>query len=147
MNIEIRDEWADALESGEYEQGFGRLNFDGKFCCLGVLSELLVKRGVLQRVGIGYAPPGGGPDQVVENFLHSTAGEYAGILNNRGQDVDLFVTKEDFNSFEYSSAVGNAPPRLGVEDARESDFVIRASSANDDFNLSFRDIAKLVRRL
>ena len=32
--------WAEALESGEYEQGFGRLWEDGRYCCLGVLESI-----------------------------------------------------------------------------------------------------------
>lgn len=43
MNKEIAFMLADALESGEYEQGAGRLKKDGKFCCLGVLCDLYRK--------------------------------------------------------------------------------------------------------
>lgn len=32
--------WVEALRSGEYEQGFGQLNSQNKFCCLGVLCDL-----------------------------------------------------------------------------------------------------------
>lgn len=32
--------WVKALESGKYPQGKGRLNKDGKFCCLGIACEL-----------------------------------------------------------------------------------------------------------
>jgi hypothetical protein len=45
MNPEIRDQWADALESGEYQQGVGVL-YDpdaNAFCCLGVLTQLYCK--------------------------------------------------------------------------------------------------------
>lgn len=40
MNPEIKQRWVAALRSGEYEQGKGFLNSDGKFCCLGVLCDL-----------------------------------------------------------------------------------------------------------
>lgn len=43
MNPRIRDMWAEALESGEYCQGNGRLRFNKKHCCLGVLTDLYVK--------------------------------------------------------------------------------------------------------
>jgi hypothetical protein len=48
MNPEIRDQWATALESGEYRQCKGtltRVADDGTeaHCCLGVLTELAVK--------------------------------------------------------------------------------------------------------
>lgn len=48
MNPEIRAQWTAALRSGEYEQGRGYLNVDGKLCCLGVLCELAVKAGVIE---------------------------------------------------------------------------------------------------
>lgn len=42
------DKWLNALESGEYQQGRGKLRTkDNKFCCLGVLCDLAVKEGIL----------------------------------------------------------------------------------------------------
>jgi len=49
VNQEIKAQWVAALRSGEYEQGQGALNSDGKFCCLGVLCELAVNAGVTTR--------------------------------------------------------------------------------------------------
>ena len=45
MHAAIKAMWLTALRSGEYEQGQGYLNNDGKFCCLGVLCDLAVKFG------------------------------------------------------------------------------------------------------
>ena len=45
MNTEIKTMWVEALRSGQYKQGSGHLNLDGKFCCLGVLCDLAVKAG------------------------------------------------------------------------------------------------------
>jgi hypothetical protein len=39
--LAIVKQWVEALRSGQYEQGKGNLNKNGKFCCLGVLCELL----------------------------------------------------------------------------------------------------------
>lgn len=47
MNPDVKKRWLAALQSGEYEQGVGRLNSNGKFCCLGVLCELAAKEGVV----------------------------------------------------------------------------------------------------
>ena len=47
MNKEIKAEWVAALRSGEYEQGAGKLAWQGKFCCLGVLCEVAWKHGVV----------------------------------------------------------------------------------------------------
>lgn len=32
--------WIKALRSGKFEQGFGKLCHDGKYCCLGVAAEV-----------------------------------------------------------------------------------------------------------
>lgn len=37
--------WTDALRSGAYEQGVGYLNYENKFCCLGVLCEVAMQNG------------------------------------------------------------------------------------------------------
>lgn len=42
MIPEIKAKWIDALRSGQYEQGQRALKTpDGKFCCLGVLCDIL----------------------------------------------------------------------------------------------------------
>lgn len=41
MKKEIAEKWIKALRSGEYEQGQGCLSEGGKYCCLGVLCEIL----------------------------------------------------------------------------------------------------------
>lgn len=41
MNPEIKAKWIEALRSGKYKQGRGRLQRDGGFCCLGVLCDIL----------------------------------------------------------------------------------------------------------
>lgn len=48
MNADIKAQWVNALRSGDYEQGRGWLNNNGKFCCLGVLCDLAEKAGVVR---------------------------------------------------------------------------------------------------
>ena len=43
MNSSVKQIWINALRSGKYEQGQGSLNEDGKFCCLGVLTDLFIR--------------------------------------------------------------------------------------------------------
>jgi len=43
MNLEIKEKWLKALRSGEYKQGNAFLNSNGKFCCLGVLTDIYIK--------------------------------------------------------------------------------------------------------
>lgn len=53
MKRDIAEQWAQALESGEYKQGLHYLhlgrNGEHRFCCLGVLCELALKAGVRMR--------------------------------------------------------------------------------------------------
>lgn len=37
----IRTKWCEALRSGKYEQGTGYLRANDKFCCLGVLCDVI----------------------------------------------------------------------------------------------------------
>jgi len=53
MTREFRDEWVAALRSGEFEQGRGALERDGKFCCIGVRCALDVRKGEMTRVALG----------------------------------------------------------------------------------------------
>ena len=43
MKEQVKELWTKALRSGEYKQGQGSLNCNGKFCCLGVLTDLYIK--------------------------------------------------------------------------------------------------------
>jgi hypothetical protein len=49
MQPEIKQQWIDALRSGEYRQGKYALRRGESYCCLGVLSELAVKAGVIDQ--------------------------------------------------------------------------------------------------
>ena len=54
MREDVKAQWVAALRSGEFEQGRGSLHeqrVDGSsaFCCLGVLCELAVEAGVVER--------------------------------------------------------------------------------------------------
>jgi hypothetical protein len=40
VNQELKEKWLEALRSGQYEQGFGRLKLQDRYCCLGVLCDV-----------------------------------------------------------------------------------------------------------
>ena len=46
MKAKVRDMWADALESGRFQQTTGKLRNDEGYCCLGVLCDLAIENGV-----------------------------------------------------------------------------------------------------
>jgi hypothetical protein len=54
MNQKIKSLWVEALKSGRYEQGYGRLaqitDLGVEYCCLGVLCQLGVEAGVVKAV-------------------------------------------------------------------------------------------------
>ena len=41
MDPEIKEDWVEALRSGEFVQGHDRLDWDDAQCCLGVLCDIL----------------------------------------------------------------------------------------------------------
>lgn len=41
MKPEIKQKWVEALRSGKYAQGEGSLRHQDKFCCLGVLCDVM----------------------------------------------------------------------------------------------------------
>src|SRR5690349_4293104 len=51
MNPEVKQEWLNALRSGEYTQTTGRLHDSqtGGYCCLGVLCDLAERKGLVER--------------------------------------------------------------------------------------------------
>lgn len=59
MNPDEKAEWVAALRSDKYIQGSGGLRdaFNG-FCCLGVLADILVKKGKGQWAGASYLVDG-----------------------------------------------------------------------------------------
>lgn len=40
LPIDVKTKWLNALRSGDYLKGKGKLNCDNKYCCLGVLAEI-----------------------------------------------------------------------------------------------------------
>jgi len=88
MNAEIKAKWIEALRSGRYAQGCGRLRrHDDKYCCLGVLCELAVEAGVLEEpyliVSMGYYTyPDNG--RVEDSVLPPAVCAWAGLPDSIG---------------------------------------------------------------
>lgn len=45
MKQEVKDLWVEALSSGKYTKGKGALAYQGSYCCLGVLCEVMMEQG------------------------------------------------------------------------------------------------------
>lgn len=90
MKPDIAARWTAALRSGEYPQGTGALNEDGKFCCLGVLSELAVADGVVERQAVSLMGPAmhsyavAGSEEVNTGFPPMEVREWAGMFSRTG---------------------------------------------------------------
>lgn len=63
MNPQVKTEWLEALRSGEYKQGRGQLcrrtSEGDEFCCLGVLSEIAARHGIVDRIETGETASAG----------------------------------------------------------------------------------------
>jgi len=92
MDERVKALWIDALKSGDYEQGEGRLrrtrwNAPPSYCCLGVLCEIAVKDGLDVKVDPVY-----GTYNDEGAVLPSRIQEWAGLGSYDGTfGVDLKV--------------------------------------------------------
>lgn len=129
MNPEVKTQWIEALESGEYKQCKGYLTVvasDGSesHCCLGVLTELAVKAGVIKRssgqgpVDRGIRPVGYGDSMYPEKSVTPAAVmEWA--------DLEESIPSVPYGSGTYGLAALN--------------------DGEDDDALTFPQIAALIR--
>lgn len=117
MNNDIKAKWLEALRSGEYEQGENWLQANGKYCCLGVLCELAVEAGIVDKdPGQSYVTfdrePAILPDRVItwaglpksspvpEVFYH---GEVVGLSDlNDGVTIFNPVSGEERTKLDFS---------------------------------------------
>lgn len=113
MDKVIADKWVAALRSGEYDQGNGKLNMGGKFCCLGVLCDIAVKEGVISPRGSEHSP-----DLVIY-------GDEAAWLPK--EVMDWSGMRTDSGSLGETSLVSmndSGVPFLEIADTIEKDYVI-----------------------
>lgn len=132
MKEEIKKRWVEALRSGEFKQGTGALyNPDtGEHCVLGILCELAVQDGVVQRHDHEHGGPSvygnlGGDDSdvvvppeviewagldscipLVEYFDEEYGNTYEAVaeMNDRGLSFKYIaeLIEEDINEGSYS---------------------------------------------
>ena len=141
MKADIAKRWADALESGKYDQGKGRLerrrpldSSDDGFCCLGVLCALAVEDGVIERrdedgniiFGSAEEFKDGGSSM---SFPPESVIEWAGLSSeNPAFEVVL------------PSGCGIEGCNLGHNNTNH-----QAAELNDDKGFTFEQIATLIR--
>lgn len=124
MNPEIKAKWLAALRSGEYKQGRNRLrtNVPGapQYCCLGVLCELAVEAGVVDRTdpelpvsGLARVGYYGRAEDISHVLPPASVVKWAGLAQDDGafrpSDRSAPVTLASLNdrgeTFEYIARV------------------------------------------
>lgn len=98
MDSVLKQKWVDALRSGAYKQGNGYLRTkEDKFCCLGVLCDLMADRWITDsdyescygytcggEICLGYLPSKTKEEISLENFLE----EILIQMNDAGESFD-----------------------------------------------------------
>ena len=92
---EARAKWVDALRSGDYRQGRGRLRSGDRFCCLGVAAD---------RLGGGWWDPSGDPMAYRTDDGFCCIGSLpAGLKGELGIDDDQVLTLTHMNDHDGRS--------------------------------------------
>lgn len=151
MDPRVRDRWQAALRSGDYRQGRGVLarivvddaatgDVSMQYCCLGVLCELAVEDGVVERVAsanlVGYRAVGAVDDDDDPSFKFPPLAvtEWAG-LTTPNPDVSLPIGTRDDDDDDDDSAPGDHRHQTSL------------ANANDAFGLNFAQIADALEQL
>lgn len=105
MKPEIKKLWIDALLSGEYEQGRGVLCRvdDGKkeWCCLGVLTDLAIKAGIVMEITMSDSNDPNNPNAVFFDDTHEKlpvkVQQWSGLETDLGEYSyeDINIDDED----------------------------------------------------
>lgn len=99
MKPEIKKMWVEALRSGKYAQGKGRLRGNGNnYCCLGVLCDLAVNDGVCKWIKTAYYYSI--DDKYASNSLPPVVQSWAGLEESDprvavGQEVFTLIQLND----------------------------------------------------
>jgi hypothetical protein len=110
MRAAALDAWLNALRSGEYRQGMGRLctaSLNGatkSFCCLGVLSDLAVKEGACVWSKYPHPQEAEGVDNE-RHYLPEAVIEWSGLQELSAEQITLkdLVVSTDDSVFEHIS--------------------------------------------
>lgn len=128
MNPEVKQKWIDALRSGKYEQGSGKLRTPNGYCCLGVLCDLYAQE-------------------------HNTQWEFRGYDENANPHPMDYWYFEDRNYYLPESVMDwaglkthNPLVRVDVEDNDEDNGYFQDEIANvNDLGYTFMDLSKIIQ--
>lgn len=126
--------WIDALRSGNYEQGQMVLSGDNQYCCLGVACEVFNKHNPDQlRIEVKNK------DNVFTKSLASTVKCY----NDRYQTLPETV----IGWLGLHSSNPDVSIRLPKDETQDEDItIVSLAELNDDYGLSFSQIADIIEQ-
>lgn len=135
MNPEVKKMWISALLNGEYKQGTNVLaNANtNQFCCLGVLCEVAVKKGVVERKNVRYTLPD--KDERINAISYGSVHPRYDVTNN--------VTFLPPEVMEWAD-IHSPDPKVEIKQSLIGEKTIRALSLLNDEGSSFAEIAKLI---
>lgn len=120
--------WAEALESGEFSQGFGYLRTRDSYCCLGVACEVFIRDGGTLQTRLVYKRANAGPTHVSYNGRcdglppvvrqHFDLGDCYGTYWNEG-GVHSLIRDNDVERFtfpEIAQIMRSQPDHLFVSE-------------------------------
>lgn len=141
MKREIALRLAEALRSGKYVQSKKRLSDpdeESAYCCLGVLCELAVEDGVIERRDVDMRGTFyGTPDEFINEaatwaMLPDSIVDYAGLTTDDGIYLANTI---------YFDVTGH--PKLSLEGEK---WIFSADQLNDYRNFTFDEIAELLEQ-
>lgn len=126
MNPEVKAEWIERLRAGNLKQGVGRLRTEeDKYCCLGVLSEIAVEKGVIPPPKLRHNSDGGMVYYYGQRYCGSVTSEY------EGSSGALVLAVQEWSGIK--TRAGDLPVR----------WVESLATLNDD-GLTFDQIADVI---
>ena len=129
MNTQIKEKWVNALLSGEYNQGTGKLRSPNGYCCLGVLCDLYDKENNVEWEYKGYEE---------DNCVHNPTDYWT--LDSASEFLPLSVKQWA----ELDSVIPQIKV-IEIDDEEESwEYVENLSELNDS-GTSFSEIAELIQ--
>ena len=142
MKSDIKERWIAALESDKYKQTKSMLVNSYGHCCLGVLCELAVEDGIIekieeQEVDIIYDDD---DFEVDEKLVFDFDGNP--VMNYSFDHENEVLPKK----VQEWAGLNNCDPLLYSEEfGTDSVKEVRCSTANDELKKSFKEIAQLIR--
>lgn len=146
LKPEVKTLWLEALRSGRYEQGEKNLERDGKFCCLGVLCDLAVQAGVIEKKGTSLLSGDGLVAYGTDSDLYHTALPPAAVHR---WAVDYVESEDVYDDYIPQIPIPEGKLKDWTSMLNEGDPLVRAdqiglTTLNDQIGLNFDQIADLI---